>query len=167
MSVIATVVVLQYHHHDPNGGNMPKWVRLSSFCFQTHSETHIIVSSWFRCDVLLLSAFIPVLVTVSCSATLPSFVSVVRVAASFSFCFLVSLAVTHAAVSVCLSVFIKCLAADYSRSAFQSALEKRGRIHFDSFPISSFPLFRTEEMYHYTKVSALLGAYIKNWQASR
>ncbi|XP_033831157.1 cholinergic receptor, nicotinic, alpha 11 [Periophthalmus magnuspinnatus] len=28
MSVIATVVVLQYHHHDPNGGNMPKWVRL-------------------------------------------------------------------------------------------------------------------------------------------
>lgn len=29
MSVIATVVVLQYHHHDPNGGNMPKWVSLS------------------------------------------------------------------------------------------------------------------------------------------
>ncbi|XP_071764417.2 cholinergic receptor, nicotinic, alpha 11 [Centroberyx gerrardi] len=28
MSVIATVVVLQYHHHDPNGGNMPKWVRV-------------------------------------------------------------------------------------------------------------------------------------------
>ncbi|XP_077404353.1 cholinergic receptor, nicotinic, alpha 11 isoform X2 [Vanacampus margaritifer] len=28
MSVIATVVVLQYHHHDPNGGNMPKWVKL-------------------------------------------------------------------------------------------------------------------------------------------
>ncbi|XP_072304114.1 cholinergic receptor, nicotinic, alpha 11 [Eucyclogobius newberryi] len=28
MSVMATVVVLQYHHHDPNGGNMPKWVRL-------------------------------------------------------------------------------------------------------------------------------------------
>lgn len=27
MSVVATVVVLQYHHHDPNGGNMPKWVR--------------------------------------------------------------------------------------------------------------------------------------------
>lgn len=26
MSVIATVVVLQYHHHDPNGGTMPKWV---------------------------------------------------------------------------------------------------------------------------------------------
>lgn len=26
MSVVATVVVLQYHHHDPNGGNMPKWV---------------------------------------------------------------------------------------------------------------------------------------------
>uniref|UniRef100_A0A8C1SSE4 Neuronal acetylcholine receptor subunit alpha-7 n=1 Tax=Cyprinus carpio TaxID=7962 RepID=A0A8C1SSE4_CYPCA len=28
MSVIATVVVLQYHHHDPNGGNMPKWVQI-------------------------------------------------------------------------------------------------------------------------------------------
>uniref|UniRef100_G3NGE7 Neuronal acetylcholine receptor subunit alpha-7 n=1 Tax=Gasterosteus aculeatus aculeatus TaxID=481459 RepID=G3NGE7_GASAC len=28
MSVIATVVVLQYHHHDPNGGNMPKWLVL-------------------------------------------------------------------------------------------------------------------------------------------
>ncbi|XP_010766197.1 cholinergic receptor, nicotinic, alpha 11 [Notothenia coriiceps] len=28
MSVMATVVVLQYHHHDPNGGNMPKWVQL-------------------------------------------------------------------------------------------------------------------------------------------
>uniref|UniRef100_A0A8C9VVY3 Neuronal acetylcholine receptor subunit alpha-7 n=1 Tax=Scleropages formosus TaxID=113540 RepID=A0A8C9VVY3_SCLFO len=28
MSVIATVVVLQYHHHEPNGGNMPKWVQL-------------------------------------------------------------------------------------------------------------------------------------------
>uniref|UniRef100_A0A673FMA7 Neuronal acetylcholine receptor subunit alpha-7 n=1 Tax=Sinocyclocheilus rhinocerous TaxID=307959 RepID=A0A673FMA7_9TELE len=28
MSVIATVVVLQYHHHDPNGGNMPKWVQV-------------------------------------------------------------------------------------------------------------------------------------------
>lgn len=30
MSVVATVVVLQYHHHDPNGGTMPKWVSLSS-----------------------------------------------------------------------------------------------------------------------------------------
>ncbi|XP_016421819.1 neuronal acetylcholine receptor subunit alpha-7-like [Sinocyclocheilus rhinocerous] len=28
MSVIATVVVLQYHHHDPNGGNMPRWVQI-------------------------------------------------------------------------------------------------------------------------------------------
>lgn len=35
MSVIATVVVLQYHHHDPNGGNMPKWVRLF-----THKHIH-------------------------------------------------------------------------------------------------------------------------------
>lgn len=26
LSVIATVVVLQYHHHDPDGGHMPQWV---------------------------------------------------------------------------------------------------------------------------------------------
>lgn len=26
LSVIATVLVLQYHHHDPDGGKMPKWV---------------------------------------------------------------------------------------------------------------------------------------------
>uniref|UniRef100_A0A3B5MSJ1 Uncharacterized protein n=1 Tax=Xiphophorus couchianus TaxID=32473 RepID=A0A3B5MSJ1_9TELE len=32
MSVIATVVVLQYHHHDPNGGHMPKWVRHFTTC---------------------------------------------------------------------------------------------------------------------------------------
>ncbi|XP_019954972.1 neuronal acetylcholine receptor subunit alpha-7-like [Paralichthys olivaceus] len=28
VSVIATVLVLQYHHHDPNGGKMPKWTRV-------------------------------------------------------------------------------------------------------------------------------------------
>ncbi|XP_020493359.1 neuronal acetylcholine receptor subunit alpha-7 [Labrus bergylta] len=28
LSVIATVIVLQYHHHDPNGGKMPKWTRV-------------------------------------------------------------------------------------------------------------------------------------------
>lgn len=26
LSVIATVLVLQYHHHDPDGGHMPQWV---------------------------------------------------------------------------------------------------------------------------------------------
>uniref|UniRef100_W5MIJ9 Cholinergic receptor, nicotinic, alpha 11 n=1 Tax=Lepisosteus oculatus TaxID=7918 RepID=W5MIJ9_LEPOC len=31
MSVVATVVVLQYHHHDPSGGRMPKWVELILF----------------------------------------------------------------------------------------------------------------------------------------
>lgn len=30
LSVIATVLVLQYHHHDPDGGHMPQWVSLSS-----------------------------------------------------------------------------------------------------------------------------------------
>ncbi|KAM4600366.1 neuronal acetylcholine receptor subunit alpha-7-like, partial [Polymixia lowei] len=28
MSVVATVIVLQFHHHDPNSGNMPHWVQL-------------------------------------------------------------------------------------------------------------------------------------------
>ncbi|NXD64590.1 ACHA7 protein, partial [Eolophus roseicapillus] len=28
LSVIVTVVVLQYHHHDPDGGKMPKWTRI-------------------------------------------------------------------------------------------------------------------------------------------
>lgn len=27
LSVVVTVIVLQYHHHDPDGGKMPKWVR--------------------------------------------------------------------------------------------------------------------------------------------
>ncbi|TNN39345.1 CHRNA7-FAM7A fusion protein [Liparis tanakae] len=28
MSVVVTVLVLQFHHHDPHGGKMPKWVRV-------------------------------------------------------------------------------------------------------------------------------------------
>uniref|UniRef100_H3CK60 Si:ch73-380n15.2 n=1 Tax=Tetraodon nigroviridis TaxID=99883 RepID=H3CK60_TETNG len=28
MSVVVTVIVLQFHHHDPHGGKMPKWVRM-------------------------------------------------------------------------------------------------------------------------------------------
>lgn len=28
LSVIATVIVLQYHHHDPNGSKMPQWTRV-------------------------------------------------------------------------------------------------------------------------------------------
>lgn len=31
LSVIATVLVLQYHHHDPDGGKMPKWVSVVSY----------------------------------------------------------------------------------------------------------------------------------------
>lgn len=47
MSVIATVVVLQYHHHDPNGGNMPKWVRLIS---SVQSFPYIVLYSlWYLC----------------------------------------------------------------------------------------------------------------------
>lgn len=33
LSLIATVIVLQFHHHDPYGDKMPKWVgRVSSSC---------------------------------------------------------------------------------------------------------------------------------------
>uniref|UniRef100_A0A3P8S408 Neuronal acetylcholine receptor subunit alpha-7 n=1 Tax=Amphiprion percula TaxID=161767 RepID=A0A3P8S408_AMPPE len=28
MSVVATVIVLQFHHHDPNSGHIPRWVNL-------------------------------------------------------------------------------------------------------------------------------------------
>ncbi|KAM6979875.1 LOW QUALITY PROTEIN: neuronal acetylcholine receptor subunit alpha-7-like [Aplochiton taeniatus] len=28
LSVVVTVLVLQFHHHDPHGGKMPRWVRL-------------------------------------------------------------------------------------------------------------------------------------------
>ncbi|XP_037546598.1 neuronal acetylcholine receptor subunit alpha-7 isoform X1 [Nematolebias whitei] len=28
LSVVVTVLVLQFHHHDPRGGKMPKWVRV-------------------------------------------------------------------------------------------------------------------------------------------
>nr|XP_054388480.1 neuronal acetylcholine receptor subunit alpha-7 isoform X1 [Pongo abelii] len=28
LSVVVTVIVLQYHHHDPEGGKMPKWTRV-------------------------------------------------------------------------------------------------------------------------------------------
>ncbi|XP_077569223.1 neuronal acetylcholine receptor subunit alpha-7-like [Stigmatopora nigra] len=31
LSVVATVVVLRFHHHDPNGAKMPKWVRIVLF----------------------------------------------------------------------------------------------------------------------------------------
>lgn len=28
MSVVATVIVLHFHHHNPNNGQMPRWVSL-------------------------------------------------------------------------------------------------------------------------------------------
>ncbi|KAM9825030.1 neuronal acetylcholine receptor subunit alpha-7-like isoform 1-T1 [Syngnathus typhle] len=31
LSVIVTVVVLQFHHHDPHGAKMPKWIRVVLF----------------------------------------------------------------------------------------------------------------------------------------
>lgn len=32
LSVVVTVLVLQFHHHDPRGGKMPKWVGLKRQC---------------------------------------------------------------------------------------------------------------------------------------
>jgi len=32
MSVVVTVIMLQFHHHDPHGGKMPKWVRYPLHC---------------------------------------------------------------------------------------------------------------------------------------
>lgn len=34
MSVVVTVIVLQFHHHDPHGGKMPKWVSDGNHIFQ-------------------------------------------------------------------------------------------------------------------------------------
>lgn len=31
MSVVATVIVLQFHHHNPNSGHMPRWVSYKVF----------------------------------------------------------------------------------------------------------------------------------------
>uniref|UniRef100_A0A3Q4I0V7 Neurotransmitter-gated ion-channel transmembrane domain-containing protein n=1 Tax=Neolamprologus brichardi TaxID=32507 RepID=A0A3Q4I0V7_NEOBR len=36
LSVIATVLVLQYHHHDPDGGHMPQWVSHSTSFLLLH-----------------------------------------------------------------------------------------------------------------------------------
>uniref|UniRef100_A0A3Q3XEF7 Cholinergic receptor, nicotinic, alpha 7 (neuronal) n=1 Tax=Mola mola TaxID=94237 RepID=A0A3Q3XEF7_MOLML len=42
LSVVATVLVLQYHHHDPDGGHMPRWVsRSSSSCFLPCLESRL------------------------------------------------------------------------------------------------------------------------------
>lgn len=43
MSVVATVVVLQYHHHDPNGGNMPKWVSLEHIIISIHHTFQLLL----------------------------------------------------------------------------------------------------------------------------
>lgn len=32
MSVVVSVIVLQFHYHDPHAGKMPKWVRSSLHC---------------------------------------------------------------------------------------------------------------------------------------
>lgn len=30
LSVVVTVLILQFHHHDPQGGKMPRWVSKNS-----------------------------------------------------------------------------------------------------------------------------------------
>lgn len=136
MSVIATVVVLQYHHHDPNGGNMPKWVSLSpnsSSQPQVHNQLH--TSCFQACSMLQ---------TVSCPysryiliVNLYSSVGVTPLPCHFSIRFHPSVGATctHLPVSFLFlfSDFLGCespgsvslpqlTAADFNRSAFQSAL---------------------------------------------
>lgn len=45
MSVVATVIVLQFHHHNPDSGQMPRWV---SFTDESQSWTtlglHMMIS---------------------------------------------------------------------------------------------------------------------------
>lgn len=36
LSVVVTVIVLQYHHHDPDGGKMPKWVSFFFIHYPLH-----------------------------------------------------------------------------------------------------------------------------------
>lgn len=38
MSVVVTVIVLQFHHHDPHGGKMPKWVSICSAFSSIHKR---------------------------------------------------------------------------------------------------------------------------------
>uniref|UniRef100_A0A3B5B8A5 Neuronal acetylcholine receptor subunit alpha-7-like n=1 Tax=Stegastes partitus TaxID=144197 RepID=A0A3B5B8A5_9TELE len=44
MSVVATVIVLQFHHHNPNSGHMPRWVswNLQMERFSKHHRSHAV-----------------------------------------------------------------------------------------------------------------------------
>lgn len=53
LSVIATVLVLQYHHHDPDGGHMPRWVSRS--CSSSSCSLHCFESVCLHGFYLLLS----------------------------------------------------------------------------------------------------------------
>ncbi len=44
LSVVVTVLILQFHHHDPHGGKMPRWVSENSWF-------HLASSSWFHFKV--------------------------------------------------------------------------------------------------------------------
>uniref|UniRef100_A0A3B5B898 Neuronal acetylcholine receptor subunit alpha-7-like n=1 Tax=Stegastes partitus TaxID=144197 RepID=A0A3B5B898_9TELE len=50
MSVVATVIVLQFHHHNPNSGHMPRWVswNLQMERFSKHHRSHAVPNASVR-----------------------------------------------------------------------------------------------------------------------
>lgn len=78
LSVIATVLVLQYHHHDPDGGKMPKWVSVVSYytiiiCHLWSADTSLVIRfllhpktvEYIMINCALISVCLLVLVCVS------------------------------------------------------------------------------------------------------
>lgn len=108
---------------EPNSTNI---ITYTLRCFNKRS-VFLIYADIFKLIILLIS--VQALVSFFCSAfsiTCHPFVSSIPVLlCQFSFAFYspTSSAVTHPAVSVCLSVLIKCLTTDFNRSAFQSTLD--------------------------------------------
>lgn len=52
MSVVATVIVLQFHHHNPDSGHMPRWVSCDSEWDIIHNAIHIYLKCVYVCDSL-------------------------------------------------------------------------------------------------------------------
>ena len=53
LSVVVTVLVLQFHHHDPHGGKMPKWVGYHRYMLHHHTSTPPVWKGFGRCAVKL------------------------------------------------------------------------------------------------------------------
>nr|8C9X_A Chain A, Neuronal acetylcholine receptor subunit alpha-7 [Homo sapiens]8C9X_B Chain B, Neuronal acetylcholine receptor subunit alpha-7 [Homo sapiens]8C9X_C Chain C, Neuronal acetylcholine receptor subunit alpha-7 [Homo sapiens]8C9X_D Chain D, Neuronal acetylcholine receptor subunit alpha-7 [Homo sapiens]8C9X_E Chain E, Neuronal acetylcholine receptor subunit alpha-7 [Homo sapiens]8CE4_A Chain A, Neuronal acetylcholine receptor subunit alpha-7 [Homo sapiens]8CE4_B Chain B, Neuronal acetylch len=88
LSVVVTVIVLQYHHHDPDGGKMPKWTRviLLNWCawfLRMKRDGVAVCSEWkfAACvvDRLCLMAFsvFTIICTIGILMSAPNFVEAV------------------------------------------------------------------------------------------